>query len=171
MKQDQDVVLMLSIKRFYGQPDNIRPVVAIIRKTSDVSLRLIDWFITSYAKRHNAISVRGDAQYNIYNSYRSALRSFSKQRFDPFRRHQRIKFVYGEGGDEAIETTIAQLNFFKWAIETGVLDYIRAHRSQIEQAMAGSGATKHVPAERDEPAAGGDQQQVHQRCRTTLSFD
>jgi hypothetical protein len=34
-----------------------------------------------------------------------------------------------------METTIGQLNFFKWAIENRIIDYIQAHYKEIEDDM------------------------------------
>jgi hypothetical protein len=182
MHQDTGV-LMLSIKRFYGKPENVSHVVSIVQGTPDASLRMIEWFITNYAKKNDVILSRGGDQLNVYHSYRSALKTFSKEQFDPFRRHERIRFVYGYEEDEAIETTVGQLNFFKWAIETGVLDYIKTNKLSIEVEMVKSGAAKRT---KSNPASVADRQKappatatatapgtgtVHQKCQTTLSFD
>jgi hypothetical protein len=34
-------------------------------------------------------------------------------------------------------TTVGKLNFFRWAIEKGILDYIRQHLQEIEKEMNG----------------------------------
>ena len=72
-------------------------------------------------------------QFNTYQSYKSQLKSYSKKKFDPFCRRQRIEFEYEQG--KKIETTVGQLNFFKWAIENLIIDYILLHYSEIEQDM------------------------------------
>ena len=59
---------------------------------------------------------------NVYNSYKSQLKAYSKKRFDPFCRRERIKFI-NHNNDEII-TTAGQLNFFRWVIENNILDYI-----------------------------------------------
>jgi hypothetical protein len=167
---------MMSIRRFYGQPEHLLPVVSIIRGISGPSLRLIEWFITNHAKKRDVILVRKGDQINVHHSYRSALKTFSKEQFDPFRRHERIRFVYGDGADDSIETTVGQLNFFKWAVETGVLDYITTNRTKIEGLMVDSGASKSCCKRR---AAEGlvhkdtedELSGIHHRVKTTLSFD
>jgi hypothetical protein len=40
-----------------------------------------------------------------------------------------------------METTIGQLNFFKWAIENNIIDYIRTHYADIEQDMNSRNST------------------------------
>ena len=34
-----------------------------------------------------------------------------------------------------METTIGQLNFFRWALDYGIIDYIESHYSTIEEDM------------------------------------
>lgn len=41
----------------------------------------------------------------------------------------------------SIQTTIGQLNFFKWALENGVVDYIRDHYAAIERDMNARNST------------------------------
>tara|TARA_B100000700_G_C15020657_1_gene845560 strand:+ start:600 stop:1112 length:513 start_codon:yes stop_codon:yes gene_type:complete len=121
----------------------------IIENNTKVSLRIIDWFATNYSKKNNIfytlyrtsegkITFKSDGnqlykQFNTYQSYKSQLKSYSKKRFDPFCRRQRIKFNYD--GDKTIETTIGQLNFFKWAIDNLIIDYIKVNYKEIEEDM------------------------------------
>ena len=56
-------------------------------------------------------------------------RAYSKKRFDPFCRWERITIPYEN--DKYIQTTIGQLNFFKWAMQNGVIDYIENNYSAI----------------------------------------
>ena len=60
----------------------------------------------------------------IFNEidYKLKLKAYSKRRFDPFCRWDRITIPYK--GDNSIQTTIGQLNFFKWALENDVIKYI-----------------------------------------------
>ena len=75
-------------------------------------------------------------QFNTYHAYKSQLKSYSKKKFDPFCRRERIKFEYGP--DKSIETTIGQLNFFKWAIDNLIIDYILVNYVVIEEDMTNS---------------------------------
>ena len=61
------------------------------------------------------------------------LKAYSKKRLDPFCRWERINIPYKNGS--SIETTIGQLNFFKWALENKVIDYIEQHYDEIEKDM------------------------------------
>lgn len=60
----------------------------------------------------------------VWNRYCTAKKGYhSKDLFDPYCRRNRITLQCGEGG-ETFETTVGQLNFFKWAIQTHVIDYV-----------------------------------------------
>jgi hypothetical protein len=63
----------------------------------------------------------------------------SKVRFDPFCRWERISIPYKNG--TCIETTIGQLNFFKWALENKVIDYIESNYDAIENDMNNRNST------------------------------
>jgi len=128
-------LLMISLSKFYSQKNNINKILSIIdppvSSTENISLRLIDWFVTNYSKKYNIIIEK--TQLNVYLSYRSQLKAYSKQLFDPFRRRDRITFYFDSG--KSIETTIGQLNMFRWIIENNILDYIYANINKIETDM------------------------------------
>ena len=75
----------------------------------------------------------------MYFDYKLKLKAYSKKRFDPFCRWDRISIPYKVG--TSIETTIGQLNFFKWAIENRVIDYIEDNYSVIENDMNNRNST------------------------------
>ena len=64
--------------------------------------------------------------------YKSQLKSYSKKKFDPFCRRDRINF---NCNDIDIETTMGQLNFFKWAIDNMIIEYIIQNYEDIENDM------------------------------------
>lgn len=130
-------LLMISLSRFYNSKTNINKIVPIIEGTSTISLRLIDWFVTNYSKKHNTVITKEKQNniihFNVYLSYRSQLKAYSKQQFDPFRRRDRISFIYDD--NKSIETTIGQLNFFRWVLQNDILDHILFHLDKIENDM------------------------------------
>ena len=67
------------------------------------------------------------------------LKAYSKRRFDPFCRWERISIPYKT--ETFIETTIGQLNFFKWALENKVIDYIEENYEMIENDMNSRNST------------------------------
>lgn len=129
-------LLMLSLSKYYTK-STINKILPIIEGESNISLRLIDWFVTNYSKKYNTVVTKlhnnNIIHFNVYLSYRSQLKAYSKQSFDPFRRRDRITFFYDK--ENSIETTIGQLNFFRWIIQNDILDYIIQNLKDIEADM------------------------------------
>jgi hypothetical protein len=67
-------------------------------------------------------------------NYRSQLKAFKKILFDPFRRRDRIMFHY-ENKEDALNTTIGQLNFFRWAIDNDVIKHLEQNIEEVENDM------------------------------------
>jgi len=96
-------------------------------------LRLVDYFVTNYAKKMNTSFTSNGKHFLIYFHYKRELNAYSKRLFDPFCRRERIMFE--ARGVEPFVTTVGQLNFFRWFIEKGILEYVTAHRDTIETDM------------------------------------
>lgn len=114
---------------------NFDKMLKIITGESKISLRIIDWFVTNYSKKHYTIFVfeeKNNRRFKIYDDYKLKLKAYSKKRFDVFCRFQRIELPYKNCH---IETTIGQLNFFKWALENKIIDYIDKNYELIEKDM------------------------------------
>lgn len=125
-------MLLKTIEKFYESLNNVKDFIAIINSKSDISIRLIDYFITKYSKK-NKISYKIENNiFNIYQSYKQQLKLFQKKNFDPFARGIRIPY-YIE--NIWIITTIGQLNFYKWFISKNILDYIIVNKKLIEHEM------------------------------------
>ena len=138
-KQD---VLMQSLTTFFENNDNILKMLPIIHGNSKISLRIIDWFVTNYAKKNNtrlcADGTKSDniKEFLVFLNYKTQLKAYTKKQFDPFCRRERINFYYdNEDSSKYIETTVGQLNFFRWSIKHHVLDYIQFNLSDIERDM------------------------------------
>ena len=151
-------LLTVSLSRFYAQGSHMRELLPYIDGTAHISLRLIDWFVTNYAKTHNVVLTRRGASgdttsFNVFLSYRAQLKAYSKQQFDPFRRRDRITFHYdcsADGG--SVETTIGQLNFFRWMLTNNIISYVRDNAELIERDM--------IECQKAEKAAVSEVQQV-----------
>jgi hypothetical protein len=122
-------LLILSLQRFYSSHPNISELIPILKGEGDLSLRLIDWFVTNYAKKHHISYILNGSEFIVYLNYKSQLKAFSKKLFDPFCRRERILFQCE--GQEPFETTVGQLNFFRWAFEKDILSFIRTNYDSI----------------------------------------
>ena len=141
-----ETLLLNSLEKFYDNPINGNNLLSILNNEKNISLRSVDWFITNYSKKYNTYyniyknediytldeNYKLHSNINVFQSYKAQLRAYSKKRFDPFCRRNRIKFMC-QG--EEIDTTIGQLNFFRWAINNLIIDYILIHKKKIEHDM------------------------------------
>jgi hypothetical protein len=143
----QNDLLLRNLLVFYDtkKNDNLDNMLRIITGESKISLRIVDWFATNYAKKFYTlyeISQTVDnmlRRFKVYDDYKLKLKAYSKRRFDPFCRWDRISIPYKD--DKCIETTIGQLNFFKWALENQVVDYIESNYDTIEKDMNNRNST------------------------------
>ena len=168
-KEPKRQLLLSSLTTFFQQNQSSRETVYhIIMGASPISLRVLDWFVTHYSKMHQVMywfdpnlktpeyytvcpqnPSPGLRKFHVYYEYRAQLKSFSKAHFDPFRRHQRISFLLEEKPEKVVlETTVGQLNFFKWAVQNRIIDYVINHLPEIEQSMASQTTRKEKEREK-----------------------
>jgi len=145
--QTQNELLLTNLLDFYKKEDHMDRLMQIINGESKVSLRIIDWFVTNFAKKNFTVYsipaknrcstvINGEEnmeRFKVFHHYKLELKAYSKVRFDPFSRRERIMIPYTN--DTSLQTTIGQLNFFKWAIENQVLEYIENNYNEIELDM------------------------------------
>ena len=134
----QNDLLLNNLMMFYKNEKYLERMLKIITGESKISLRIVDWFVTNFAKEYFTLytihSETGQPKrFKVYFDYKLKLKAYSKKRFDPFCRWDRISIPYKNG--TFIETTIGQLNFFKWAIENHIIEYIEKHYETIEKDM------------------------------------
>lgn len=192
--------------------DKIYKLTNILEGKSNLSLRIIDWFVTNYSKKYNVSYIikkntlkntneiiytydddkNVDNKYSltipfdditktdnidnmiynnlvnnlhnneyiyeneidntdpntkyvkfiVFNEYRGQLKAFTKKYFDSFCRGERMTYSYNDDiqNDKnnkkyKFETTLGQLNFFRWAIENELLTYIENNFEKIQNDM------------------------------------
>ena len=123
---------------FYKNQKNIEVLFNVINKRSNYSLRVIEWFVTNYAKKISVTYNVNGKPFNVYKKYKDALKSYTKEKFDPFKRTKNIKDkfdLYNKYTKETIETTICQLNFFKWLISNNIHEYLDKNINKIKEEM------------------------------------
>ena len=135
------LLLLKNLLDYYKEDNNLDKMLNIINGESKISLRIVDWFTTNFAKKYYTVyQLSGsNKRFKVYVDYKLKLRSYSKKRFDPFCRWDRINIPYKN--DTHIQTTIGQLNFFKWAFENQVISFISLNYSLIEADMNNRNST------------------------------
>lgn len=141
----QETYYYKSIEKFLKKLDkkDIQKMADIIdgNGKSKISLRLLDWFVTSYANKYKTkydIKIYNETErFTVHIGYKAQLKSFRKRYFDPFRRREKKFYYYYDKDDKSkrFYTTICQLNFFRWIYEYGILKYVEDHFDDIKNAM------------------------------------
>ena len=126
-------LLINKINLFFINENNKKILVNILNNEYNISLRVIDWFVTNYCKKYNIFWVQNNSRFVVYLNYKLQLKAYSKKYFDPFCRRDRIYFTYQN--NTYLETTVGQLNFFKWIIENNIINYIKNNYEDIEKDM------------------------------------
>jgi hypothetical protein len=143
------------IDKYYKSLDDnkVTMMIDIIEGKSTISLRLLDWFVTRYANKYkiryfkienpekpNQIKFDKsiDKGFNVHISYKAQLKSYKKKYFDPFRRRKKFKYFFNKEKNIYLCTTIGQLNFFKWAFNNHVIEYVDNKYKTISKAMGAS---------------------------------
>ena len=88
--------------------------------------------------------------------------------FDPFCRSRRIKF-------QGFDTTVGQLNFFEWAINDEILDYLEEHYDEVhadmETRIREEDGEKETTKKRHELSKSATNSLRHHDVRVTVKFD
>jgi hypothetical protein len=108
----QNDLLLNNLLEYYNKDDNLEKMLKIITGESKISLRIVDWFATNYSKKNFTLYNLEDSfgnvrRFKVYVDYKLKLKAYSKRRFDPFCRWERISIPYKN--DQFIETTIGPL--------------------------------------------------------------
>lgn len=165
----QKLLLLSNLKEFFKSKETLQVMMRIVNGESRISLRIIDWFVTNYAKMYFVVYELPDKKrFKVHNEYKLKLRAYNKKNYDPFCRRERIYIPFDETTE--METTIGQLNFFKWSIENKVIDYIETHFTEIEADMnsRNSNAKRRTTAELT-PSTDGEENNVTRKKREELS--
>jgi hypothetical protein len=124
-------ILLTSINDFYNDEKNRTKLLTVLDKTSGISLRNLEWFITNYSKKNHTSYKTSDGKlFTVHCAYKSSLDGYSKKLFDPFCRAQKFAYVV-PGTSHEIQTTLAQLNFIKWCIKNNIIDYIKENKVDL----------------------------------------
>lgn len=154
--------LLETLKEYYSDETHLRQLLDVIlyeNNADNISLRLLDWLVSNYSKSRNIVYYIDKTPFNMHQHYKNMLKAYSKKMFDPFRRHERIYIPYKNkqytsATPMVLETTVAQLMFFKWAIDNKVLEYAYMNRVSIKEDMDSN--TRHRTSSKTHGAPVGD---------------
>lgn len=133
--------MLPSLLKFFTDKQNFNILKEFKKsKQSKYSVGLLNWFNVNYSKEYGVEYViqslgRRRSVY-VWQSYNAALSGYKKEYFDPFARGKNCgKEISIENGEDTILTTVRQLNYFRWAINNGVIEYVKKHVDAIYEDM------------------------------------
>ena len=124
-------LLFSALDKFYSEPDNAGHLLDVLQHRKGVSLRNLEWFVTNYSKSKNlTYTTPSGKTFTVHVAYKSSLDGYSKKLFDPFCRTERITYKL-PSGDE-VTTTVAQMNFIRWCITNGIIEYLLTQKPNAQ---------------------------------------
>ena len=182
---NKERLLLKSLIIYYKESNHLEVLLHFLKgKQRRLSLRLLDWLVTNYSKKH-AVVIKDISSNNtniefMYLAYKNHLKSYSKKFFDAFARRQRIFYKYNHhvhkirmsemnafyDSNDGFVTTIAQLNAFCFFISAGVVEYAINHLEEIESDMVHA----HVKKYNDMKSETNFQTCVTYKVRMTVTF-
>lgn len=170
-------VLLESLLKFFETPLHLHQFTLFTSNKSPLSLRLLDWLVTNYSKKLNIVYVNHHAAFNMFMNYKQQLKAYSKKYFDPFCRkhrlsHSRDRDIVCIGNAMGVnqETTVGQLNFFRWAIKERVLEYCLKYKTEIEHDMLNVYRQRRVKEKRQELSQAAVKACTKTYCPVVLNF-
>lgn len=127
--ENKNEILLKTLCNFYRTNSHMKTLYNFVTKNEDISLRVFDFLCTKYTKNNNVIyyiqKKNKQVPFNLNVAYKAQLKAYSKQQFDPFKRHDRITIQCPYSPNKELVTTIGQMNFFKFAIENKLIDWLK----------------------------------------------
>ncbi|BCS82607.1 hypothetical protein QLL95_gp0118 [Cotonvirus japonicus] len=112
--------LLNNVLEYYkNNPQHLETLSSVIKGRYNVTCTNLDFVV------HNII--------HIANEYEIKLYKYSIAYFDVFCRGKKIILLYGENNKDKLLSSLAQLNFFKWAFKNNVIEYANTNCDQINQ--------------------------------------
>ena len=168
----QNRLIFEYLMRFYRTNDHFhRMYSSRAEEEGRISLRILDWFSTNYSKKYYTVYTKSNGErFKVHKEYKEYLNSYNKQRFDPFCRWDNLTLsvqldATGKAtlleahppGDDTMpppegctvvpfETTLGQLNFYRWAMNHEVIEYVENHYEEIKDDMMKRSKGKNSPA-------------------------
>ena len=122
---NKSALLLTSLERFFDDPKNQEQLFDILEHRKGISLRKLEWFVTNYCKAKQITYTAPNGKlFTVHVAYKSSLDGYSKKLFDPFCRTERIQF-------KGLTTTCAQLNFLRWCLTNGIVDYLLTEKELL----------------------------------------
>lgn len=129
-----DEVLLDSVLEWYNEdPLRVESFLAIVKRKNGMSLRVIDWLVTNYSKTNCVVLETRGVPRDLNRDYQKNLSAYNKRNMDPFARKNKILIMVNV--NESRNSTVGQLNFFRWFIKNGINSFLQKNKVLVEGHM------------------------------------
>jgi len=135
-----DKVLLDSIIEYYNEnTEYITKLISIVKRKNGMSLRVIDYLCTNYSKERSIVISTKDGHIprDLNSDYQKNLNAYNKKYLDPFSRRHKIVINVSHDNNESEKrnTSIGQLNFFRWFFKNNIDQYLSKEKKTVEAHM------------------------------------
>lgn len=120
---ERQIHALENILPFYSGP-MLRSMLPFISQSGPIPLRDLEWLCTNLARERTLI-ING---IDVFGDYTAKRRGNRKRNFEPY--CKRVRWAFEIDG-HVWYTSLGQLNFMKWALETGIVEYAIRNRDEI----------------------------------------
>lgn len=129
-----DEVLLDSVLEWYNEDAlRVELFLAIVKRKNGMSLRVIDWLVTNYSKTVSVTLETGNVPRDLNRDYQKNLSAYNKKNLDPFARKNKISICVL--GKETRNSTVGQLNFFRWFLKNDINVFLQKNKVFVEDHM------------------------------------
>lgn len=125
--------LLIELQKYYT-PGKFAIILPVLMGEDVLTMSIINYVVITYSKKYDSCIIEKNKTKTVYTyinrSYDAKLDQDRRQCFDAFCREPKIYFEYEPG--KSILTSVAQLNFYKWVLDIGLLDFIRENYDHIK---------------------------------------
>lgn len=107
--------------------------MAIVKRKNGMSLRVIDWLVTNYSKTNSIVLETDGIPRDLNRDYQKNLSAYNKRNMDPFARRNKIAIIVF--GKETRNSTVGQLNFFRWFLKNDISSFLKRNKGVVETHM------------------------------------
>jgi hypothetical protein len=133
--QKQNGIHFNALNLFFSDKKHFNVISSIVNQKSLISLRLLEFVCTHVAQTGLLVTKQDGSSVYLDTYYQDCLDSRGKQFFDPFRRNPRSRFMFTKFG-KTIDTNIAQMRFFRFVINFGVIAYATDNYQELDVLMS-----------------------------------
>tara|TARA_Y100000768_G_scaffold386092_1_gene373662 strand:- start:26 stop:532 length:507 start_codon:yes stop_codon:yes gene_type:complete len=122
-------VLEHSIVDFFSDAGNFLKLKTLICD-KNLQPRLIDYYVTQYAKNNPEFFIDNESISDVYNSYKLQLKGYHKRQFCLFSKKHPVAI---KSGTSVLHMPLAKINVYKWLISNQITDMLNDKHLAIQK--------------------------------------